>query len=416
MTSLKQMTDRASDRTQRANRRTIMRRLLAGGALAAIGLASSVASAQEPIRVGVLSSITGPGAGIGAALSIGADMAVADINKAGGVLGRQLVIIKGDTQSNPTTAASEAKRLVEREKIDLLIGPLVSQEIVPTVSVATEAKIAQVTTAGTAALTPQVGPYHFSLNASSQTAASSIVDFVSKHMKGISVGILADDGGQSKTGVAALKQELQKAGIQLVAEQEFRNRTEDMTPQILALRRANPGVVLVFFSFVEDGARMLNTFRDVGWKPKVVGSTAISIYAPAIARTVDANAFDGVFGLAYTAMTKCSADKGGKGPYAQFIDRLKEFSPQSAGKVSVSLASEFYDGVQLLAAAVKATGKTSGPEVARWIETEGSKVPLIHGSVSPNAQSHFLFGPNELSAVESPNKIGEDGLMVRFGC
>jgi len=120
--------------------------------------------------------------------------------------------------------------------------------------------------------------------------------------------------------------------------------------------------------------------------------------------------------LAYKAMTKCAADKGAKGPYATFIDRLKEFSPQSAGKVSVSLASEFYDGVRLMEAAVKAIGKTSGPDVARWIETEGSKVPLIHGSVSPSATSHFLFGPNELSAVESPNKIGEDGLMTRSGC
>lgn len=398
--------------------RRLMLSCLFASASALVGVGASLdqALAQEPIRLGVLSSVTGPGAGIGAALTIGAEMAVADINKAGGLLGRQVVIVKGDTQSNPTTAASEAKRLVEREKIDLLIGPLVSQEIVPTVTVMTEAKIVQVTTAGTAALTPQVGPYHFSLNASSQTAAASIVDVVSKQMKGATVGILADDGGQSKTGVAALKQELQRAGITLAAEQEFRNRTEDMTPQILALKRANPGVVLVFFSFVEDGAKMLNTFRDVGWKPKVVGSTAVSIYAPAISRTVDANAFENVYGLAYKAMTKCANDKGAKGPYATFIDRLKEFSPQSAGKVSVSLASEYYDGVRLMEAAVKALGKTSGPDVARWIETEGSKVPLIHGSVSPSATSHFLFGPNELSAVESPNKIGDDGLMTRSGC
>jgi branched-chain amino acid transport system substrate-binding protein len=383
---------------------------------ASVALLPLRAGAEEPLRLGILPSATGPGASIGAALVTGVELAVSEINKNGGVLGRQITIIRGDTQSNPTTATTEAKRLAEREKIELLIGPLVSQEVVPTVAVMTEAKVVQITNAGTAALNPQNGPYHFSSNASSETVSEVMVRFIAEHMKDATVGILADDGGQSRTGVAALKQNLQKRGIPVTIEQEYRNRADDLTPQILSLKRANPGVVLVFLSFVEDGVKMLNTFRDVGWQPKIVGSTAISVYAPAIARRVEASTFDDVYSAAYRGMTYCTGDPAGAGAYATFQEKLKTFAPNSVGKISMSLASEYYDAVTLLTAAVKAVGSTNAVDVAHWIETEGSNVPLIHGAVSPSAQSHFLFGPSELVVVERPNRTSSDGLMKRSGC
>ncbi len=199
------------------------------GLLASLLLGISISStvlAQEPLKLGALPSATGPGAAIGAALMAGVELAVSEINKNGGISGRSITVIKGDTQSNPTTAVSEAKRLVEREKVELLIGPLVSQEVVPTVAVTTEAKIVQITNAGTSALTPDNGPYHFSSNASSETVAESMAGFVAEHLKSVAVGILADDGGQSRTGVSALKAGLQKRGTQVAVEQEYRNRTD----------------------------------------------------------------------------------------------------------------------------------------------------------------------------------------------
>lgn len=394
----------------------ITRRLaLASALFASIGAANH-ANAADPIKLGILPSATGPGASLGVALSLGTELAASEINKAGGIDGRQIQIVKGDTQSNPTAATSETKRLVEREKIDLLIGPLVSQEVVPTVAIATASKIVQFTNAGTTELNPQNGPYHFSLNTSSATVAEAMVSYVSQHMKGATVGLLADDGGQSRTGVAAVKASLAKHGVELVAEQEFRNRTDDMTPQVLSLKRANPTVVIVFMSFVEDGVKVLNTLRDVGWQPKVVGSTAMTVYAKAIAPRVDKTAFDNVVGMAYKGLTYCTGDAEGKSPFAEFGEKLKAYSPSTVGKVSVSLASEYYDAVKLLEAGIEATGGNDGPKLAHWIETEGSKVKLIHGSMSPSPESHFVFGPNEIAPVEKPDQTRSDGLMKRSGC
>lgn len=389
---------------------------------AAVALAMPVAGlvggavAQEPIRFGALPSATGPGAGIGAALTAGTELAVAEINEAGGVLGRQIEIVRGDTQSNPTTAAGEARRLIERESIDILIGPLVSQEAVPVVEVATAGKILQVTNAGTTALTPEVGPYHFSFNTSVATAAEVMVNFLADELGAKSVGILADDGGQSRAGVAAVKEYLEARGIPITVEQEYRFRSDDLSPQILSLKRADPEVLIFFTSTVEDGAKMLGTLGQVGWQPKVVGATAMSIYAPAIARSVGPEPFGNVYSVAYRGMTYCSDDAEGSSPYAEFTRKLEAFAPESAGKISVSLASEYYDAVKLFVAGIEATGGTDGPALAAWLETEGSKVPLIHGAVSPSKESHFLFGADELAMVERPNETRADGLMKRFGC
>ncbi len=382
----------------------------------ALGGFAAGAQAQDAIRMGVLPSATGPGAAIGAALTAGVDLAVSEINAAGGIQGRKIEQIKGDTQSNPTTAAGEARRLIDREKIQILIGPLVSQEAVPAVEVATAAKVVQITNAGTAALTPAVGPYHFSFNTSTATAAKVIVDFAADQLKVKTIGILADDGGQSKSGVAEIKKELAARGLTVAGEQEYRFRADDMSPQILSLRRANPDVVVFLTSTVEDGTKMLRTLADVGWQPKVLGASAMSVYASAIARSTGAKAFANVYSIAYRGMTYCASDAEGASTYAQFARKLERHSPGSAGKISVSLASEYYDAVNLLAAGIAATGGTDGPKLARWLETEGSKVKLIHVAISPSAESHFLFGPAELAMVERPNDTRADGLMKRFGC
>jgi len=414
------MTTSQTQSIQTTDRRR--RGLLKAGAFAFGVAASSLAmgiagaQAQETIRFGALPSATGPGGAIGAALTIGVDMAVAEINAAGGVLGKQIEIVRGDTQSNPTAAAGETRRLIERENIKVLFGPLYSQEAVPSVEVATQAKVVQITNAGTAELTPKVGPYHFSFNTSAATAAKVMVDYVAEQLGAKKVAILADNGGQSRSGVAAVKENLKERGIELVAEQEYRFHADDLSPQILSLRRAEPEAVLFFTSIVEDGALMLSTLAQVGWQPPVVGATAMAVYAPAIARSVGPEAFENVYSAAYKGMTYCAADAEGASRYAQFATALNAFAPEQAGKVSVSLASEYYDSVKLLVAGIEATGGTDGPALARWIETEGPKVPLIHGAISPSGESHFLFGPEELAIVHRPNETRGDGLMKRSGC
>jgi len=72
----------------------------------------------------------------------------------------------------------------------------------------------------------------------------------------------------------------------------------------------------------------------------------MTIYAGAIAPNVDKNAFDNVVGMAYKGLTYCTGEAKGKSMYAEFGEKLKAHSPSTVGKVSVGLASEYYDAVK----------------------------------------------------------------------
>lgn len=119
-----------------------------------------------------------------------------------------------------------------------------SQEAVPSALVSTQAEILQLTTAGTLDLTPEVAPYHFAFQWSAQAQAIAMVDYAVNVLGSKSPAILADNGGQSKSGVVALHQRLDELGVAPAGEQEFPFRVDDMTPQVLSLRRADADSIL----------------------------------------------------------------------------------------------------------------------------------------------------------------------------
>src|SRR6185437_6897059 len=120
-------------------------------ASAAAVLASTVAkpaiAAKEPIRIGYLPALTGPSSSTGVGINRGIQLAVQEINAAGGIKGRQLELITRDTQSEPTKAVNGAAELAHGEKVSVVFGPVNSGESLAVVPLLARAKI------------PQVNPY-----------------------------------------------------------------------------------------------------------------------------------------------------------------------------------------------------------------------------------------------------------------
>ena len=123
--------DRTTNGTGLA-RRTLLKAIGAGTALATGTLAAPAiirrASAQDPIRVGVISPLTGAWTVYGQAHSAGFQMAVDEINENGGVLGRPLEIVLGDSKTEPRIVVEQANRLIRQERVDFLAGTFSSAE------------------------------------------------------------------------------------------------------------------------------------------------------------------------------------------------------------------------------------------------------------------------------------------------
>lgn len=386
-------------------------------ALLALLVAGPLAAQDStPIKLGSISSMTGPAAPLGAAAIAGTKLAISELNAAGGVLGRKLDLVIADDQSDPTAAVSEIKRLVFQEKIDALVGPSISQMVLSGLPVMTEAKIAQVSTGGSTALSTQVGPYHFSMIYNAEEAASALVDSAVSVAGSQAPAILVDGGAQSKSAAQAMEKRIAERNLKFAGSQQYEYNTTDMTPQLLSLRRAGADAVLFFTVSPGDTAKLLAQRMDIGWPVKVLGNLSLPTFAPAVLKSVGAEPFANVYGQIYTGLSYCQNDPLGQSAYSQFLTRLKAFAPDQYDRISHLGAVYTYDSTMLLAAAMKGTGSTEGPKIAAWIEENAAIYKATTATLTASKTSHFLFAPASLVLAEHLNEARPDGLFKRVGC
>lgn len=376
---------------------------------------SSESLDKDEIVVGGLVSMTGPGSVIGVAFSAGTKMAVDEINADGGVLGSKLRLVLADTQTNPSTAVSEVMRLMHREKIDVLVGPATSQETGAVVPLATRSKLLQVSSAGSLELTPEVGPYHFSINASAEAQGAAMVDGAIEHFKSKRPAILVDNGGQARTAVGAMNKRLTEHGVESVATQEYQFNADDLTPQLLSLRRENPDVLLYFVGSTGDLRNFLENLKDIGWDIPVIGSLSLASYAETISKDVPESYFDNLYGVVFPDMSYCPGEALGESLYAQFYERYKArgIDPE---KAPVGTTSYYYSSVYLLKQAIENTASLDTEVLAKWIEEESGDLPNMYGPFGASSENHFMFDSNSMILGAQLHKPREDKLLLRYSC
>jgi ABC-type branched-subunit amino acid transport system substrate-binding protein len=394
-----------------------VRNIAAALSFALLGAAVHPAAAQkEPIKLGLLAELTGGGAASGAATNWGVRLAVKEINDRGGILGRPIELVVADNQTDPTISVNEALRLIDQQHVDAMIGLSLTQLALAVIPVTNKEKVPLITTAASTQITPQVGPYHFSMSATAVDWATVMVDYAVDTAKARSAAVLGDNGGFSKDAAAALKRRMAERNLPLSGEAEYAFRTTDMTPQMLNLRRGNPDLVLFSVTSPEDFARILTTLGDINWSVPLVGAISVSVMAAAVVKQVGPAAFGRTTGLGYSGLTYCSNQPVGESEFAKFETRLKAFAPDVYDRIPKGVTLFWYDGVYVLKAAIEGAGTTQGDKVAAWLENNGSSVHAIVGPLQPSKTSHFLLGPKSLTVVERPYELRADGMQKRAGC
>lgn len=385
--------------------------------LAVAVLAASAAFGQTsrgPLKVGAMIPLTGGGATVGESGQIAVELAAKNINAAGGIGGRQIQLVIADYQTDATAGVSEVKRLVHQEKIELMVGPTYSQVTLAVLPILNEAKIATINVSGSERLTPEVGPYAFSMLANAEAQSKLMVDFAVTSMGIKSAAILTDVGAQAKTAVEAMKAELARRNIKLAGQQEYQYRQTDMTPQLLTLRRGNPDVILLFTSNGEDTGNMVKSQNELGWPIKVVGSFGATFSGPAL-KIAGKDAYKNLIAVNYKGFSYCPKDGPATG-FQTWISQVKAHKPAAFDRQPLSYLSLWYDTLYVLKAAVEGTGgKTDGPSIAAWLEQNSRSVKAINTGLTASKQSHFLVGPDALTMVY-PDRVRDGGLLERVDC
>lgn len=377
---------------------------------------ASPALSEDTIKIGGIISLTGGGASIGKVAETGWKLAVEEINESGGILGKKVELILADTTTDPTHAVSEVRRLIDNEKVHLLVGPATSQETIPLVSVTNEKKMAQVSSAASTQLTPQFAPYHFSDSVAGLNQMKANIDYALDVLKLSKLALISDNGGMSKAAVGDILGYMQSRNIEPVAVQEFPFRTEDVTPQLLAMRGAGAEAILLINSIGDDTRKLLENRIDIGWDAPVLANQTLTNFAVGNVKILGEEAFEGVYSTQFEGMTYCPGDPVGTSAFSQFMKRATEKVEDLERMGGAPSLNAYYIQPLILAQAVNAVGTTEGEAVAKWIEQNADKIKVQTGALEASDQNHFLPAVSSIKVVKTPYKLREDGLMERADC
>jgi branched-chain amino acid transport system substrate-binding protein len=395
------------------------RRLLAGfaaGALLGAG-AAQAQSGQPPIKLGMLFGFTGIAAAGAANFKIVTELAVKEINDAGGLLGRRIEIVQADHGFDPARVVNESRRLVQQEKVDVVFGPEGSALAIAAAPVYQEAKVPYFSTTVTAAPTK----YNFTSLMSGLTQATAGLNFAVKELKAKTIGIISDNGGLGKELAANAQKLAPTLGLKVVSVQEFQVGATDMTPQLLALRQAKPDVIMHTGSVPKDAGTMVINLREIKWAPTFVSMMFAQSTQQLLAVSGPESFNSGTYwGLTPKAFTYCASEKVGTRVYDRYLAKLKAFNPGAYDKIDHKVSLYVYDPIFVWKTAVEGAKTLNGDAVVAWLEKNGGKLSSAGTGypLSVSETNHFMLGPDSVTFVNRPDILRkEDNLIERkLGC
>jgi ABC-type branched-subunit amino acid transport system substrate-binding protein len=386
-------------------------------ALAVGAAASGPAHAQsnQPIKFGLMAPMTGGGAVLGASMSTGLKQAVKDINESGGILGRKIEILIADDQGDPTIGVGEARRLSQVEKVDFVFGPFNSAITIPSLPIFTQAKVLQFSSTGAKEATAEAGPYHFSISADGDAQGIGYIDYAVDSAKVKRISILSDGTPLYLAAVEAAKTAAEKRGVTIIDITQFKPKDTDMTPQLLAMRRANPELLFVIGISPQDASYAIKSAQDIGWEVPIAVGLGAGAQAGAMLQVLPGDKMKGVVGQQFLGNTYCTGDAVGQGPVPKLLAKLKTELPDY-NKYLVSVLVTAHDAAYTAKQAYEGAGTTDAVKAAAWIEQNADKIVAAQNKYSGSKTRHFLVGANSVTMAERPWETREDGLSKRVGC
>lgn len=244
----------------------MIRRHFTAGA-AALLIAASVAAAspaRADVPVGAIEILSGPAAAYGIAIRSGLELALDEINKKGVLGGQKIVLTVEDSAGNKDQAINAARKLIGRDKVVLVIGPTLSNEMFAVGPVTNERKIPTIGTSTTAVGITKIGPYIFRTSLpEADVIPVTLKKAQSRGVKTIAL-MYANDDAFSKSGFDTMKAAAEKLGLNILAIESFGSKDQDFSAQLTKIKSLKPDAVGIS-ALVEPIAGVLLQARQLGF-------------------------------------------------------------------------------------------------------------------------------------------------------
>ncbi|MGO9173466.1 MAG: ABC transporter substrate-binding protein [Rhodomicrobium sp.] len=342
-------------------------------ALALLGT-PAVCQGNEPVTIGAVEILTGPNNKYGIAIKNGFDLALDEVNKAGGVLGgRPLQIAYEDSAGNKEQAINGVRQLIGATKVPLILGPTLSNEMFAAGPVANARKIPIVGTSTTANGVTAIGPYVFRTSLPEADVVPVTLRTAKEKLGVKKVAVMyGNDDAFTKSAYDVMKAALEKLGIEVLTTETFGSKDSDFSAQLTKIKSLNPDAIVVS-ALVEAGSGILLGKKALGFPAsvRVIGGNGLN--SPKIGE-IAGDAADGT--LVGSPWFIGKADPANQAFVAAFKAKY--------GTDPDQFAAQAYDTLKLAAKAITAAGAPDPEKIKDALATTSHEG--VMGKLSFNAE------------------------------
>ncbi len=357
--------------------------------LLSFSLLASTSWAQTTIKIGWLSSLTGPLSSAAIAENQGVQFAVDEINAAGGIGGKKIELIIRDTASDPTKAVNFAQQLAFSDKVNVIIGPVNSGESLATVGIIAKAGIPNLIIGTVDELTDaKKYPRAFRLINTNRQWIEAANAYVLRRLKKSKIAVIGDTSGYGTSSAKTAIDLLEKAGVKPVYSVLIDPNKTDLTDEFTKAKAAGADVIMPWSAATGLIARIVNTRGDMNWNVPIVGHAAIM--AAPIRKLLNKPAYwDNAYATGYVSTTY-SAD-GKLPPRTQvLIDKMR--AKLGGGEIDFMFwwVALGYDTVKIIEHAINKAGSTGPAAIQKALE-DTKEFKGVYATYSWSAQQRNGF-------------------------
>src|SRR5713226_7752760 len=329
---------------------------LAAIALVLLSISTAAQAQQEPIRIGFGMALTGGLAANGKSALVAMQIWESDINAKGGLLGRPVKLVFYDDQSNPSTVPGIYTKLLDVDKVELVVGGYATNMLAPALPVVMQHNKVFIGLLGLGVNSEFKYPRYFSMTATGgpdpkvSISKSFFETALAQSPKPETIAIAAADAEFSSRAAEGAREQAKAAGLKIVYDKSYPPTTTDYTPIVRAIQATNPDIVFVG-SYPPDTVGMVRAANEVGLKTKIFGGGMVGLQATVIKAQLGPM-LNGILNYDFWLPV----------PKMQFegvADLIKRYQEKAAGQGIVPfgyyMAPWAYADLQVLAQAVEAT-------------------------------------------------------------
>jgi len=329
------------------------------------------------IKVGVYVDLTGQTSSFGQSTKNGIQLAVDEINAAGGVSGRKIALVIEDDQGRTEQAKTVVEKLIKQDKVVAVLGEVASSNTLAAAPVAQEAKIPMITPSSTNPKVTQVGDHIFRVCFLDDFQGSSIAKFAANELKGKTAAILGDVNSDYSKGLTEFfEKEFTKLGGRVVAKEAYTQTDPDFKGQLTKIRNLNPDVLYIPGYYGQVGI-IAKQARELGMNMPLLGGDGWdspelwSLGGDALKNSYITNHY--------------SADD----PNPVIQNFVKSYKAKFNNVAPDSLAALAYDSAKVLADAIKRAGGTDSAKLREAINAT-KDFAGVTGTISINAERNAV--------------------------